>query len=106
GSTAGSSNDDSMLVFKVDSEKLPKAADLKAFLFPSTLCITVSDNEIRLISRGAFPDLSLPNGLAPIASALPAFKELFARITPATQEAQATKAAAGNSGGAGATAAP
>jgi hypothetical protein len=60
-----------MIVIKVDANKLPKAADLKAQLFPSTFSISVADQEIRFISRGAFPDLTMVIGTIPAAGMLP-----------------------------------
>jgi hypothetical protein len=69
-SSAGTAND-SMIVLKVDSDKLPKAADLRAHLFPTTFSISVADQEIRLVSRGAFPDLSMVIGVIPAAGMLP-----------------------------------
>ena len=43
-----------MIMIKVDSDKLPKAGDLKAHLFPATFSIQVADQEIRFISRRPF----------------------------------------------------
>jgi hypothetical protein len=68
--SAGAAND-AMIVIKVDANKLPKAADLKAHLFPSTFSISVADQEIRFISRGAFPDLTMVIGAIPAAGMLP-----------------------------------
>jgi hypothetical protein len=102
GATTSASNDDSMVVLKVDADKLPKAEDLKAFLFPGTLCLTVSDQEIRLVSRQAFPDLSLPNSLAPIAGAVPAISALFSGITPGEPNASTSPEATGSPGAPGA----
>ena len=62
GNSAGGTTTDDMIVLKVDADKLPSASDLKAHLFASTLSVTVSDPEIRVVTRGAFPDLSLPHG--------------------------------------------
>jgi hypothetical protein len=70
GST-GTAATESMIVLKVEPEKLPKASDLKAHLFPSTWAITVADKEIRFVSRTAFPDISSLIGGAPVLSALP-----------------------------------
>jgi hypothetical protein len=68
--SAGAAND-AMIVIKVDANKLPKAADLRAHLFPSTLSISVADQEIRFISRGAFPDLTMVIGAIPAAGMMP-----------------------------------
>jgi len=85
-----------MVVLKVDPDKLPKAADLKAHLFPSTLCIAISDQEIRLISRGAFPNLSLSAGLAPIAAAMPAMRSLIDHAKPPQDGAAGSPSVAGD----------
>jgi len=100
GSTTAGSTADSMVVLKVDSDKLPKAADLKAYLFPSTVSITASDQEITFISRGAFPDLSLSTAVAPIAAAMPAFQSLIDRLKPSPDGAAASPSAAGSQPGA------
>ncbi len=68
--SAGAAND-AMIVIKVDSDKLPKAADLRAHLFPTTFSISVADQDIRFVSRGAFPDLSLAIGVVPAAGMMP-----------------------------------
>jgi len=83
GSNTSASTGDSMVVLKVDPDKLPKSADLKAYLFPSTLSVTVTNQDIRFVARGAFPDLSLPSGAAPIAGALPALQALTGGLKPA-----------------------
>ncbi|MFI5459946.1 MAG: hypothetical protein ACHRXM_31385 [Isosphaerales bacterium] len=98
-STEGGSTGDSMVVLKVDPDKLPKADDLKAHLFPSTLCIAVSDQEIRFVSRGAFPNLSLSAGLAPIAAAMPAMRSLFDHAKPPQDGAAGSPAVAGGAPG-------
>ena len=56
-----------MIVIKVDPDKLPKASDLRAQLFPATLSVQVSDQDLRFITRTAFPDLSV------LVSVIPAF---------------------------------
>ncbi len=45
---------DAMVELKVDSEKLPKAEDLRSRYFLSTLAIAVNDQDIRLVTREAF----------------------------------------------------
>jgi hypothetical protein len=96
-----------MVALKVEPDKLPKSSDLKAHLFPSTLSISVSEQDIRLVSRGAFPDLSLPIGLVPLAAVMPAMKsvvEKLQQIPAATPSEAATGAtAAGPSSQPGAT---
>jgi hypothetical protein len=81
--SAGAANE-AMIVIKVDPDKLPKAADLKSHLFPATFAISVADQEIRFVSRGAFPDLSMVIGVIPAAGMLPPLP-MFDR----TQQAQA-----------------
>ena len=69
GSTGNSgapgSENDAMIVIKVDSEKLPEASDLKAHLFPATLSVQGTDQELRFVSRTAFPDPSVLIGMIP-----------------------------------------
>ncbi len=71
------STPESAIVFNIDAEKLPKSGDLKAYLFPSTLAISVSDQDVRIVSRGAFPDFSSLVNLAPIAGMMPAARSLL-----------------------------
>jgi hypothetical protein len=40
---------------KINRSRIPKADDLRPFLFPSVLAATVDERGYRLISRGAFP---------------------------------------------------
>ncbi len=98
---------DSMVVLKVESDKLPKTADLKGFLFASTLAVTVTDQDIQLVSRGAFPNLSLPIDLVPVAAVMPALQSVFERMSQAGAANEAAPgstppAAAAQPGGAGA----
>jgi hypothetical protein len=76
-SNAPGSSGESAIVFNIDAEKLPKPGDLKAHLFPSTLTISVSDQDIRIVSRGAFPDFSSLVRLAPIAGLMPAARSIL-----------------------------
>ena len=75
GSTGNSgapgSENDAMIVIKVDSDKLPKAGDLKAHLFPATLTVQGTDQEIRFVSRTAFPDPSVLIGMIPAFGMIP-----------------------------------
>ena len=82
---------DAMIVIKVDADKLPKAADLKAHLFPTTFAISVADQEIRFVSRGAFPDLSVLIGMVPAVGMMPA-------VTDARSDAAGTAGAARTAG--------
>jgi hypothetical protein len=74
--TSTSAND-AMITLKIDSDKLPKAADLKSQIFPSTLSVSVNGEEIRLVTRGAFPDLSWPIGMVTGAAMTPAVQKLL-----------------------------
>jgi len=80
GSGANGSADAAMIQFKIDADKLPKAEDLKSYLFSSTLSVTVSDQDIRFVSRSAFPNLGSPAGLASMAILMPALKSLTAGL--------------------------
>ena len=61
-----------MIQFNIDPSKLPKADDLRARMFPSTFSVVVDDQEVRLVSRTAFPNLLSPAGGIGIALVLPA----------------------------------
>jgi hypothetical protein len=106
GSSPGdsSSNSDSMLVLKFDADKLPKSSDLKAQLFASTCAISSSESEIRFTLREAFPNLSIPVDLAPMAAMIPGFQSLVDRLLPGAvagaAEAAAADGAAAKTGGA------
>lgn len=104
GSNTGGAAGDSAIVFNIDAAKLPKASDLKAFLFPSTVTISVTDRDIRIVSREAFPDLgSLINSL-PVVGMTPGGKALVnSAKAPGggqTPDAAATGGAAGGGGAA------
>jgi hypothetical protein len=96
GNSTSSSTSESMITLKIDPDKLPKAADLRANLFASTLSASVADQEIRFVSRGAFPDLSLPIGLVPVAGVMPALQSLLE--TAQAQPAAAPAAGAPSAG--------
>jgi hypothetical protein len=70
-STTPGSSGDAAMVFNIDAEKLPKSSDLKSYLFPSTIAISVTDQDIRIVSREAFPDLAALVGAVPIAAMMP-----------------------------------
>jgi hypothetical protein len=103
--SSGATNDP-VIVLKVDSDKLPKSSDLKAYLFASTLAASATDQEIRIVARGAFPNLSLPVDLVPVAALTPAVQTLLKRAqeaeapaaSPAPAAGAAPAAAGGNSG--------
>src|SRR5262249_55966516 len=45
---------DAMVELKVDSDKLPKADDLRSRYFLSTFALTVNDQDVRIVTREAF----------------------------------------------------
>jgi hypothetical protein len=57
GTASPGSAADAMVELKVESDKLPKADDLRARMFLTSLSVAVSDQDIRLITREAFPNL-------------------------------------------------
>ena len=83
--SAGSGSQDSMLVLKVDPAKLPRAEDLKALMFPSTIAVVTDDTSIRLVSRESFPNIVGGLSAGPIGMAL---------MAPALQAARAGASAA------------
>ncbi len=84
--TAGGSQD-AMIQLKVDPGKLPKAEELKALMFPSTLAVVVDDTSIRLVSRESFPNIVSGLNMGAMGGAL---------LAPALQVARdSARAAAG-----------
>ena len=59
------------LVFQVDAAKLPSADSIKALLFPSLFTVEVDEQEIRFVSRTAFPSFGDPSKSAAIAGMIP-----------------------------------
>ncbi len=88
------STTDSAIIFNIDAEKLPKAADLKSFLFPSTLSIAVTDQDIRIVSREAFPDFASFFSALPAAGMMPGVQKLVDQSTKASAATAAPAAAA------------
>ena len=74
-----------MIQLKVDPAKLPKAEELKALMFPSTLAVVVDDTSIRLVSRESFPNVvsGLGMGAAFANGFVPAFNAARARVLAA-----------------------
>jgi hypothetical protein len=97
GNAAPGSGSDEPIVLKVDADKLPKAEDLESRLFPSTLAINVTEQDLRLTWRGAFLDLALPIELAPLLASLPAVQKLRDRLQEMQTAAAAAPAAEGAS---------
>jgi hypothetical protein len=95
---SGAAESDPMITIKVDSDKLPKAGDLKAHLFPATLAVQVADQEIRFISRTAFPDLSVLVGMVPALGMMP--RPPVADQISGAQPGAAAEGAAGQPGAA------
>ncbi|MDG3006701.1 hypothetical protein [Paludisphaera mucosa] len=95
GAAAPGPGDASMISIRVDPAHLPKADELKALMFPSTTTVAVDDDSIRIVTRGAFPDMTALLGTKGV---------LPAMLAPAIASARvAARAAAAN---AAATAAP
>jgi hypothetical protein len=61
-----------MLTLNIDPAKLPKADELRNLMFPSSLAIATDDQEVRIITRAAFPNVLSPTSALGIALALPA----------------------------------
>ena len=82
--TEGGSQD-AMIQLKVDAAKLPKAEELKALMFPSTLAVVVDDTSIRLVSRESFLNVvsGLGMGAAFASGFVPAFNAARARALAA-----------------------
>jgi hypothetical protein len=97
---------DAMVELKVDSDKLPKADDLRSRYFLSTVAITVNDQDIRLVTRQAFMthyDMIAVGGfMAGVLPAVQAARAAARRAQAANEQAAggpAAGAAAGASGG-------
>ncbi len=82
-SSSASGSQNSMIVLKVDSEKLPKAEDLKALMFLTTFAVVNDDASVRLITRESFPSAvsGLGTGVAGSAVLAPAIQSLRAWLT-------------------------
>jgi hypothetical protein len=61
-----------MLTLNIDQAKLPKADELRNLMFPSSLAIATDDQEVRIITRAAFPNVMSPTSALGIALAMPA----------------------------------
>jgi hypothetical protein len=57
GGSGASASPPGSIVIQVDPSKLPSADAIKAFLFPSIFAIESNDDEIRIVSRAAFPSI-------------------------------------------------
>src|SRR5262249_43091581 len=57
GTNTPGSAADAMVELKVDPDKIPKAEEIRSRLFLSTLALAVSDQDIRLTQRRAFPNV-------------------------------------------------
>ncbi len=93
---------DDMIQLKVDADKLPKADELKKLISASVAFINLSDAEVRITSRTAFPNLALPINLAPLLASTPLAQRIRAAIVPAQGASTDQPAGAGP----GAVAAP
>jgi hypothetical protein len=106
------------LSFDIDSSQLPEEVELRDKLFPGWLAVSTDDQELRIISRRAFPPLVSPSdpsgqaALQPLAkAAAEALKAAAARraaaapATPATATASPSTAPGGMYGQSGPAAA-
>jgi hypothetical protein len=57
GGNSASGTTPGTIVLQVDSSKLPSADSIKALLFPSVFAVEANDNEIRFVTREAFPTI-------------------------------------------------
>jgi hypothetical protein len=97
GSTEGS-----MIQIKVEPDKLPKADDLKALMFPWTFSVAADDAAVQFVTRQSFPDLAVGTGAgAGLAAVLTPAVVSARKAARAAQEAKEAKAAeaAGNQPG-------
>ncbi len=95
GGTGGAASAPPPLVFNIDAAKMPTADSLKAHLFPGYAALSVTNQEIRFVTREAFPDFTIGAGVTN-----PMFMAL---LMPAIQSARkaAMDAAARNAQGKG-----
>jgi hypothetical protein len=82
------------IVFNIDAEKLPKASDLKSHVFPSTIAISVTDQDIRIVSREAFPDFAALVGALPVAAMMPGVQAMV-ELSKAADKGQTQGASTG-----------
>ncbi len=74
------------VVFSIPESRLPKAEEIRERLFPGSFAVSTDEQEVRFVSRKAFPHLPDPSSLTGVAVALPA-------ILAAQQQAAAAAAA-------------
>jgi len=99
---AAKSAANSELKFNIEPDKMPKADELRAKMFPGTVAVTSDDQEIKIVTRDSFPDVLSATASGSVGTAM---------LLPAVQAARnaARRAAAGAlppGGGAGGAAAP
>ncbi len=63
---------EAMLVFKIPETRMPKVEELRERLSPGSFAVSSDDQEIRVVSRVAFPNLIAPAGI--VALAMPAIQ--------------------------------
>ena len=85
--------DEAGIVFNIEAEKLPKASDLKSFLFPTTVAVSVTDQDVRVVLRQAFPDLASLVGTMPLAAMMPRVAEAITQFLKRTEASQTAPAA-------------
>ena len=88
-----------MVELKVDSDKLPKADDLRARYFLSTFAVTVNDQDIRLVTRQAFLShydlIAVGGSMAVVLPAVQAAREAARRAQAANEQAAGGQAPGG-----------
>ncbi len=105
---SGGSTGEPAIVFNIDAEKLPKASDLKSYLFPSTITISVTDQDIRIVSRQAFPDLASLVSAVPMLGMMPGASAIvdLSKLADASQAPGAAGTGSARPGAGGAAAGP
>lgn len=88
----GAAPADELIQIQVDPAKLPKADALRALLFPGTFAVAEDDQEVRFVTRQAFPNVMVPLSGMTLSITLPALMN--------AQKAAAANAAAPGPGGA------
>ena len=70
----GDFNDPVTITLEVDPARMPGADALKALLFPGSSAVTVDDQSIQFLRRGAFPEIGVAAPAVVMGMALPAIQ--------------------------------
>ena len=62
------------ITLEVDPARMPGADALKALLFPGSSAVTVDDQSIQFLRRGAFPEIGLTSPAVLMGMAMPAIQ--------------------------------